>query len=47
MKYLLVFCGLFGIGLGQQANCIFEGDGTGEVVGEVTLTAFDEGSEIE
>ena len=47
MQQLIFLCGLFGLGLGQQANCIFEGVGSGEVVGEIFLTEFGDGSEIE
>ena len=47
MQQPIFVLGLFGFALGQQANCVFEGDGTGEVVGEIILTEFGDGSEIE
>ena len=38
MRDLLLFFPFIGITFGLQANCIFEGVGSGEVVGEIILT---------
>jgi len=48
-KFFALFT-VVGLTVGQQtANCIFEGEGTGEVVGEILLTETDtpDGTEIE
>ena len=50
MRKFFVLFTVVGLTVGQQtANCIFEGEGTGEVVGEILLTETDtpDGTEIE
>merc|ERR1719462_680962 len=49
MKKFLILISTFSLSFALKANCIFEGDGVGEVVGEIILTETEtpDGSEIE
>ena len=50
MRDLLLFFPFIGITFGLQANCIFEGVGSGEVVGEIIISETetpDGGTEVE
>ena len=50
MRQLVVLFSLLGFSFGLQANCIFEGVGSGEVVGEIILSETDtpdDGTEVE
>ena len=47
---VLVLFSLLGLSFGLQANCIFEGVGSGEVVGEIIIRETDTpagGTEVE
>ena len=49
MKCMLVLLSTVAVSFGLKANCIFEGDGNGEVVGEIIFTETEtpDGTEVE